>query len=69
MAQRCEVWERRPGGRWEVVHSGTPDASAAFVTRCQKAGKGARFTVPVEQVVLPLGEQPVRDEAPTAVIM
>lgn len=68
MAQRCEVWERRPGGRWEVVYSGSPEASASFISRCQKARRGARFSLPVEQVLLPLGEPPFRDTSPTAVI-
>jgi hypothetical protein len=69
MAQRCEVWERRPGGRWEVVYNGSAEAANSFILRCRKARKGARFAAPVEQVVLPLGEPPFRDTSPTAVIV
>lgn len=68
MAPRSEVWERRPGGRWEVVYNGSLDAAMSWVGRCQKRGQGARFAAPVEQVVLPLGTPPVWDETPTVVI-
>lgn len=68
MTDRTEVWERRPGGRWEVVHSGSQGAAERFIDRCRVRGRGARFSRPVELVILPLGEQPVRDTAPTATV-
>jgi hypothetical protein len=51
-----------------VVHCGSQEAAIAFVQRCVKRRRGARFATPVEQVVLPLGEYPTRDASPTAVI-
>lgn len=65
---RTEVWERRPGGRWEVVHCGSLGATTRFIERCVLRRKGARFAAPVEQVIVRVGEYPTRETTPTALV-
>lgn len=69
MRDQVEVWERRPGARWEVVYSGSADSARLWVGRQGSRRKPARFSkLPVELVVLPVGTFPDNRTEPTRVI-
>lgn len=67
--RRCELWERRPGGRWEVTASGTFDALDHRMRHALKLGRTDRYSKgPVEMVALAVGDWPARDTTPSHVL-
>lgn len=66
----AEAWERRPGGRWLNIRSGTVDSLHAFVRRQVRLKLSVRFSRfdCVEYVVLPVGEDPEDSTEPTGIV-
>ena len=67
--RQAEVWERRPGRRWEAVKAGGMASMRKWVKDREKRRESHRFAGGVgEFVVLPVGEQPDVTTEPLAVV-
>ena len=66
----AELWERRPGGHWLSVRSGTFGSLGALLRRQLEARASIRFDRfdSVEYVILPVGEWPDNNTEPSGVV-
>jgi hypothetical protein len=67
---RYELWERRPGGRWEVSYtSGDLELVNLQIKRAQQRHSGYRYSGgPVEFKICRLGDWPDARTEPDAVV-